>query len=321
MPPRVNIWGGLRSLAVRPRPMGVSEQSTPRFAVALVRASPAASTRSLSDDTSVPPRLPAQNQPSGSGPPPSFTNGSFQGSERPAGHELARSAQDDSLAQSENDENSEALRQLELASYGLNPFDPDLVGHKFGLPELPLEKDNHLKHRYSPVIVQLTRLMMRDGKLGKAQRDMAMILNYLRTSPPPKVNPAKPLLPGAPSPSHLPLDPVMYLTLAIDSVAPLITLRYIKGAAGGGRSLEYPQPIEARKRRRMAFKWILDAVAKKQSKGSGRTMFPHRVGEEIVAVVEGRSSVWDKRMLLHKQGTAARANFNHPEFPAKLRPS
>jgi small subunit ribosomal protein S7 len=137
---------------------------------------------------------------------------------------------------------------------------------------------------------------------------MAMILNYLRTSPPPKINPARPLLPGAPPASHLPLDPVLYLTLAVDSVAPLIRIRGYTGMAGSGKKLEVPAPLALRQRRRTAFQWILDVVEKKKSKGSGRTMFPHRVAEEIVAIMEGRSSVWDKRNLVHRQGTAARAN-------------
>jgi len=40
-------------------------------------------------------------------------------------------------------------------------------------------------------------------------------------------------------------------------------------------------------------------------------MFPHRVAEEIVAVMEGRSSVWDKRQQLHKQATLNRANLSN----------
>jgi small subunit ribosomal protein S7 len=140
---------------------------------------------------------------------------------------------------------------------------------------------------------------------------MAILLNYLRTSPPPKLDASRPLLPGAPPPSHLPLDPVLYLGLAIDSVAPLVKLRGFKGLAGGGKSLDVPMPLRARQRRRIAFQWILDVVNKKRSKGSGRTMFPHRVAEEIVAVVEGRSNVWDKRLQVHKQGTANRSNLMH----------
>ncbi len=145
-----------------------------------------------------------------------------------------------------------------------------------------------------------------------------MILNYLRSSPPPKINPARPLLSGSPPPAMLPLDPVAYLTVAIESVAPLIRIRSYKGLAGGGRSLEVPVPMAARQRRRMAVQWILDVVNKKPPKGSGRSMFPNRVAEEIVAVVEGRSSVWDKRQLLHKQGTSARANMNNPGLKGKV---
>lgn len=145
---------------------------------------------------------------------------------------------------------------------------------------------------------------------------MGYVLNFLRTSPSPKT-PLKPLLPGAPPPHHLPLDPVAYLTLAIDSVAPLLRVRQMKGMGGGGTSLEVPEPLAARQRRRIAIKWILDTVDKKKSKGSGRTMFAHRLAEEIIAVIEGRSSVWEKRQVVHKLGTVSRANLNHPGMIAK----
>lgn len=137
---------------------------------------------------------------------------------------------------------------------------------------------------------------------------MALVMNYLRTAPAPIYSPKFPLLPGAPPAAHLPLNPVLYITLAIDSVAPLVKVKSIAGAAGGGRALEMPVPLALRQRRRTAFMWILDAVDKKPSKGSGRTQFAQRVAEEIVAVVEGRSGVWEKRKLVHKLGTTARAS-------------
>lgn len=137
---------------------------------------------------------------------------------------------------------------------------------------------------------------------------MSYILNHLRTAPPPAINPAKPLLPGAPPPTHLPLNPVLYLTLAVDSVAPLLRIRSQKGAAGGGTALQIPVPLGLRQRRRTAVQWILDAVNKKKSRGSGRAQFAQRFAEEIVSVVEGKSGAWDRRGLVHKTGTGARAN-------------
>jgi small subunit ribosomal protein S7 len=70
----------------------------------------------------------------------------------------------------ENAVNSLALEQLQLASYGLDPFDPTLVGHKYGLPDLPIPANMRAKYRYDPVVLQMTKLIMRDGKLSKAQR-------------------------------------------------------------------------------------------------------------------------------------------------------
>ena len=43
-------------------------------------------------------------------------------------------------------------------------------GHQFGLPALPLENRSHIRHRYEPIVKQVTNLLMRDGKLSVAQR-------------------------------------------------------------------------------------------------------------------------------------------------------
>ena len=131
---------------------------------------------------------------------------------------------------------------------------------------------------------------------------MSLILTHLRTSPPPTINPARPLIPGAPPPSHLPLNPILYLTLAIDSVAPLLRIRSQKGAAGGGVALQIPVPLGLRQRRRTAVQWILTAATKRKNRGSGKGGFAQRVAEEVVAVVEGKSSVWDRRNAIHKLG-------------------
>ena len=119
-------------------------------------------------------------------------------------------------------------------------------------------------------------------------------------------------MPGAPPASALPLDPVQYLTLAIDSVAPLLRIRSQRGAAGGGVALPIPVPLGLRQRRRTAIKWIVESSCKRTNIGSGRGMFARRVAEELIAVVEGRSSVWDRRKAVHKLGVIARANLVLP---------
>lgn len=43
-------------------------------------------------------------------------------------------------------------------------------GHKFGLPEMPLPRTEHFKRRYDPVVEQLTKSLMRHGKLSAAQK-------------------------------------------------------------------------------------------------------------------------------------------------------
>lgn len=134
---------------------------------------------------------------------------------------------------------------------------------------------------------------------------MAHILDTLRTSSPPQVNPKRRLLPGPPAPPapQLPLDPVLYLTLIVDSVTPLIKIRSQKGIAGGGAAVQIPVPLSERQRRRTAIQWIIDASKKRRD-----SKFANRVAQEVLAVAEGRSSVWDRREQVHKLGIAGRAN-------------
>lgn len=96
--------------------------------------------------------------------------------------------------------------------------------------------------------------------------------------------------------------------VAIESVAPLMRIKSLKGMAGGGRSLSIPVPLTQRQRRRQAVMWILDAASKRQSRGSGHGQFALKVAEELIAVAEGRSGLWQRRNDIHKLGVGARAN-------------
>lgn len=79
------------------------------------------------------------------------------------------------------EQNQIAISQLEMVAYGLNPFDRKVEGHKFGLPELPLPSNMHKNYRYDDIVAQVTRLLMKDGKLGQAQR----VTLFLYCPPPP----------------------------------------------------------------------------------------------------------------------------------------
>ncbi|KAL4866890.1 hypothetical protein BDV12DRAFT_187090 [Aspergillus spectabilis] len=174
--------------------------------------------------------------------------------------------------------------------------DPNL---KFPAPE-SLPKTENYRTRYEPVLEQFTKLIMRDGKLALAQKNMSIVLDHLRSSPPPQISPRRPLLPGPPPP-QLPLNPILYLTLIIDSVSPLLKIKQVKGIAGGGASLQVPYPLHERQRRRAAMRWIIDASDKRKD-----GQFALRLANELVAVAEGRSGVWEKKEALHKAGVAGR---------------
>ena len=70
-----------------------------------------------------------------------------------------------------------ALGQMENIAAGGHGNDAVTIGHKFGLPTLPIPSTNNLKHRYDPLITQVTNLLMKDGKKSVAQRVSLNILS------------------------------------------------------------------------------------------------------------------------------------------------
>lgn len=219
--------------------------------------------------------------------------------------------------------------------------DPSTNGLKFEMPTLAremrldvdgeyverLSRRNKFKERYDPVVDQMTKLIMKHGKLSLAQRvkesypsnmnsllisplfqHMSTILTHLRTSPPPKPPPTLPLrLPPGVTPSSLPLSPTLYLTVIIDSIAPLLKIRQRRGILGGGASLPIPVPLSERNRRRIAIKWVLDAAERRKEVSCGE-----RVAKVLVDAIEGRSqAVWDKRNTVHRMGVAGRSNMRY----------
>ena len=72
--------------------------------------------------------------------------------------------------------------------------------------------------------------------------------------------------------------------------------------------MQIPVPLGVRQRRRAAVQWILKAASRRRDLGSGKGGFAQRISDELIAVVEGRSGVWERRNAVHKVAVAARAN-------------
>ena len=60
---------------------------------------------------------------------------------------------------------------------GFNPEISKPTGHIFPLPQLPLPSHLHMRHRYEPIVEQMTNLFMRDGKKATAQRVSSLYLH------------------------------------------------------------------------------------------------------------------------------------------------
>ncbi|KIX05684.1 uncharacterized protein Z518_03656 [Rhinocladiella mackenziei CBS 650.93] len=179
-------------------------------------------------------------------------------------------------------------------------------GHKFPLPDIrSFAKTDHFKKRYDPVVDQVTKSLMRHGKLSQAQKHMDSILDILRTAPSPQgviVAPDRALMTTLPR-DALPLYPVQYLTTIIDSLAPLVKIRQQRGLLGGGASMPIPVPLTLRQRRRTAIQWILLGAESRRD-----IKLADRVAKELISVAEGKSGAWERRQRVHRMAISARAN-------------
>ena len=147
------------------------------------------------------------------------------------------------------------------------------------LPESTWKADQNFL-REDPLLSQLVNTIMKDGKKARAQRLVSDALLDIRF----KTN----------------SDPYQVLSHAITEASPLIKLT---SARKGSKVVQVPTPLQERQRRRRAIVWILEAAAKRNEK-----KFPERLSAEVLAVINGASSVLAKKQQLHKSALANRAN-------------
>lgn len=95
-------------------------------------------------------------------------------------------------------------------------------------------------------------------------------------------------------------DPVDKLLEALDKMAPLAQLHRI--GDGGARVEVFPVPYSEMRRIGLAWKWVIEASQKRQSRD-----FAVRLGEEILAAIEGKGPGYEKGAAIHKAAVANRS--------------
>ncbi|CAO3597509.1 unnamed protein product [Absidia cylindrospora] len=130
------------------------------------------------------------------------------------------------------------------------------------------------------LVSQLVNTLMRDGKKARAQRLVSDSMRHLETKSQ--------------------QEPYSVLAGAIEEASPLLKLTSTKK---GSKVAHVPTALRERQRRRRAITWIIHAASKRNEK-----TFEERFAGEIYDVTQGTSSVLQKKLQLHKQALANRAN-------------
>ncbi|ORX45315.1 30S ribosomal protein S7p/S5e [Hesseltinella vesiculosa] len=130
------------------------------------------------------------------------------------------------------------------------------------------------------LVSQLVNTIMRDGKKARAQRLVSDSMKQLE--------------------KRTEKEPYSQLATAIEEASPLIKLTSSKK---GSKVIHVPTALRERQRRRRAIVWLLDAASKRNEK-----TFEERFAAEVHGILDGSSSVLQKKLSLHKQALANRAN-------------
>ncbi|CAG8453472.1 998_t:CDS:1 [Paraglomus occultum] len=172
---------------------------------------------------------------------------------------------------------------VSVAALKLSPFDPNadvpIQPQAEPTPSDNPQQDPRLLHE-DPYFQHMVNIIMRDGKKARTQRIVSDALVYIRT----ETN----------------SDPLLVLKEAIIKASPTVKLYNKKK---GAKAVQVPTPLNDRQKAFRAIKWIIDASDKRQDHS-----FSVRLAQEILAIVNGSSSVLAKREQLHRLAVTCRAN-------------
>ncbi|CAG8558694.1 11661_t:CDS:2 [Diversispora eburnea] len=131
-----------------------------------------------------------------------------------------------------------------------------------------------------PIMIQLTNMIMRDGKKASAQRYVADCCLEIR--------------------KQTKNNPYQIIKASIEKTSPLVRLI---GYKQNSKNIQIPIPLNERQKRHKAIKWILNASDKRPGK-----KFSERLALEILAVINGQSPALQQRESVHKAALVNRAN-------------
>ncbi|WFD33792.1 hypothetical protein MCUN1_000611 [Malassezia cuniculi] len=146
-------------------------------------------------------------------------------------------------------------------------------------PPLAYSPDS-LPPRQDPLLQFFVNLLMREGKKARAERWVAEMLGHMA-----KLTNS---------------SPVPLVHEAVRLARPLLRMQSRKQ---GGKTIQVPIPLNERQSTRRALVWIIEASDRRLDR-----MISRRLAVEVLAVLEGNSSVLTRRDELHKIGTNNRSN-------------
>ncbi|KAJ2456661.1 hypothetical protein GGF42_003134 [Coemansia sp. RSA 2424] len=157
---------------------------------------------------------------------------------------------------------------------------PMEVNHLTGVPSPLISPSDRQRLRNDPLLSQLVNMIMRDGKKMRAERFVQTALLDIR--------------------EHTHSDPYRLLSDAVDLVTPIMDTR---SARQGSKVIQVPRALNLRQRRRRAIVWILETASRRNER-----QLHLRLSGELQAIVNGTSSILEKKLQLHKAVLANRSN-------------
>lgn len=134
--------------------------------------------------------------------------------------------------------------------------------------------------RQDPLLQFLVNLLMRDGKKATTERYISDMLGHMA-----KLTNSNPV-------------PLVYE--AVEQARPILRMQSRKQ---GGKTMQVPIPLNTRQSQRRALMWIIEASRRRADRDISR-----RLAVEMLAVLEGNSSVISRKVEQHKIGMVNRAN-------------